>query len=77
MNRLNLGHTWQIISIHKIHWERVTSIHEHIRDICDVFSFYYTECEISSANVGRYYTGQPLTAQLRQRAVKRRLNAAE
>ena len=28
---------------------------------------YYTACEISSAHIERYYTGQPLTAQLRQR----------
>ena len=38
---------------------------------------YYTTCETSSANIGRYYTGKQLTAQLRQRAVKRQLNVTE
>ena len=36
---------------------------------------------LGSANIGRYYTGQPLIAELiaelRQHAVKRQLNTAE
>ena len=52
------------------------------KSVCVCMYIYYTPHKTQKktqiwANIGRYYTGQQLIAQLCQRAVKRQLNAAE